>query len=69
MLPSWGVLSTKGVAEPVDRGLAVRRGTVCNRELRGIRLFLGTGVKIASVAALFSWLRGCPARVMDHLGE
>jgi hypothetical protein len=32
-------------------------------------VFLGTGVKIASVAALFSWLRGGPARIMDHLGE
>jgi hypothetical protein len=30
---------------------------------------LGTGVKIASVAVLFSWCRGDPVRVMDHFGE
>src|SRR5215218_9925572 len=29
----------------------------------------GTGVKIALVAAPFSWLRGGPARAMEHLGE
>jgi hypothetical protein len=30
---------------------------------------LGTGVKIALVAAPFSWLRGGPARAMKHLGD
>jgi hypothetical protein len=29
----------------------------------------GTGVKIALATDPFSWLRGSPARAMDHFGE
>ena len=32
-------------------------------------VLLGTGVKIVLAEAPFSWLRGDPARAMDHLGE